>query len=71
MKITKETKIVYTAINATKEEQTFCKQILELVPQVIVDEAVNEYYRNHADELLSGFLEDIAERGYIDLCDYE
>ena len=70
MKITKETKIVYETIEATKEEQTFCKQILELIPQVIVNEAVNEYYRNHADELLSGFLNDIAARGYIDLYDY-
>ena len=71
MKITKDTKIVYKTIEATKEEQIFCKQILELVPNVIVEEAVSKYYENHEDELLRGFLDDIATRGYIDLSDYE
>ena len=71
MKITKETKIVYRTIDATNEEQTFCKQILELISNVIVDEAVSKYYELHKDELLRNFFEDIANTGYIDLHEYE
>lgn len=71
MTVEKETKVVYKNIQATQEEQRFCKHILELIPDVIVEEAVSKYYENHEDELLSGFLDDIATKGYIDLHDYE
>lgn len=71
MKIIEETKIIYKTIDATNEEQVFCKQIFELVSDVITNNAVSEYYKNHEDELLSGFLDDIAARGCIDLRDYE
>lgn len=71
MKTVKESKIVYKTINITEEEQLFCKQILELVPNVIADEAVSKYYESHEDELLKNFLEDIANTGCLDLRDYE
>lgn len=71
MTVEKEEKVIYKIIEATKEEQAFCKQLLELVPNVIVDEAVADYYKNHEDELLNGFLDDIATCGYIDLSEYE
>lgn len=71
MTVEKEKKVVYKNIQATQEEQRFCKHILELIPEVIVEGAVSKYYGNHEDELLRNFLEDIANAGWIDLSDYE
>lgn len=71
MTVEKEKKVVYKNIIATQEEQKFCKYILELIPEVIADKAVSEYYENHEDELLINFLEDIANTGNIDVSEYE
>jgi hypothetical protein len=71
MKITKETKIVYKALEITPEEKAFCEQIIKLAEDAIADEAVAPYYENHEDELILGFLQDIANAGAVDLHDYE
>lgn len=71
MKITKESKIIYKALEITSEEQAFCEQIIKLAEDAIADGAVASYYENHEDELILGFLQDIAGSGCLDLHDYE
>lgn len=71
MKIAKENKIIYKALDVTEEEQKFCAQIIKLAEDAIADSAVSSYYENHEDELILGFLQDISNAGCLDLCDYE
>ena len=70
MVVTKETKVIYNVLDAD-EDQAFCEQIIKLAEDVIKDRAVNSYYCEHRNELILEFIEDIAEKGSLDLRSYK
>ena len=71
MVVTKEKKIIYDILDIDNADKAFCEQIYKLAMDVIVDKAVSPYYQNHKDELLAGFIQDIANTGDLNISDYE
>jgi len=71
MVVTKEKKVIYDVIDIENAEKAFCEQIYKLAMDAIIDKAVSPYYQNHKEELLSGFIQDIANTGSLNISDYE
>lgn len=71
MIVTKEKKIIYGVLDIDDAEKAFCEQIYKLATDVIIDKAVSLYYQNHKEELILGFIQDIANTGNLDISDYE
>jgi hypothetical protein len=70
MVVTKEVKTIYNVLDIDDSDKAFCEQIVKLAEDVIADKAVNSYYCGHRNELLLEFIEDIAEKGSLDLRSY-
>ena len=71
MVVTKEKKVVYDVIDIDKADKAFCEQIYKLATDAIIDKVVSPYYQGHKDELLAGFIQDIANAGELNMSDYE